>query len=98
MVQYQLSSQCCISDLLKEGAEDTVLTRDIKYHVVDDIKGRYCRLHDTMKEILQAATFLDPHFQIEHLQEVELLCIKQKVTDDALEVCHLLQEVKQNSS
>ena len=54
-----------------------------------------------MNEILQVATFLDPRFKVkyfEHVQEVELMSIKQKVTDDALEVCHELQEVQQNSS
>ena len=89
------------SDLLKEGAEDTALTRNIKHRIVDDIKGRYSRLNDTVNEILQVATFLDPHFKVkyfEHVQEVELMSIKQKVTDDALEVCRELQEVQQNSS
>ena len=54
-----------------------------------------------MTEILQVATFLDPHFKVnyfEHLQEVKLLSIKQKVTDDALELCHELQEVQENST
>ena len=81
------------TDLLKEGAEDTELARDIKHHTVDDIKGRYSRLNDTVNEILQVATFLDPRFKLkyfEHLQE--------KVTDEALEVCCQLQEVQQNSS
>ena len=85
------------TDLLKEGAEDTVLTRDIKHRIVDDIKGRYSRLNDTMNEILQVATFLHPRFKVkyfEHFQEVELLSIKQKVSDDTLEVCHKLQEVQ----
>ena len=85
------------SDLLKEGAEDTVLTRDIKHRIVDDIKDHYSRLNDTVNEILQVATFLDPRFKVkyfEHFQEVELLFIKQKVTDDTLEVCHVLQEVQ----
>ena len=89
------------TDLLKEGTEDTVLTKDIKHCIVDDIKGCYSRLNDTVNEILQVAAFLDPRFKVkyfEHLQEVELLSIKQKVTDDALEVCHKLQEVQQNSS
>ncbi|XP_065906823.1 uncharacterized protein [Dysidea avara] len=83
------------TDLLKEGAEETVLTRDIKHRIVDDIKGRYSRLNDTVNEILQVATFLDLRFKVkyfEHFQEVELLSIKQKVTDDTLEVCHELQE------
>ena len=88
------------TDLLKEDAENTVLTRDIKHHIVDGIKGHYSRLNDTVNEILQVATFLDSRFKVkyfEHLQEVKL-SIKQKVTDDALEVCHELQEVQQNSS
>ena len=83
--------------MLKEGAEDTVLTRYIKHRIVEDIKGRYSRLNDTVNEILQVATFLDPCFKVkyfEHFQEVELLSIKQKVTDDTLEVCHELQEVQ----
>ena len=87
------------TDLLKEGAEDTVLTRDIKHRIVDDTKGCYSRLNDTVNEILQVATLLDPRFKVkyfEHLQEVKLLSIKQKVTDDALEVCHELQEVRQS--
>ena len=68
MLQCQLSSQLLYlleTDLLKEGAEDTV-TRDIKYRIIDDIKGRYCRLNDTMNENLQIATFLDPRFKVKY--------------------------------
>ena len=39
------------TNLLKEGTEDM-------HHVVDDIKGRYSRLNDTVNEILQVAIYL----------------------------------------
>ena len=83
------------TDLLKEDITDTELTKDIKHRVVEDIKGHYSKLDDTVNQILQVATYLDPRFKVkyfEHLEESELLCIKQKMIDDAI-VCH---EVQQN--
>ena len=50
------------TDLLKEDITDTELTKDIKHRVVEDVKGRYSKLDDTVNQILQVATYLDPWF------------------------------------
>lgn len=46
------------SDLLKEDITDTELTKDIKRHVVEDIKGRYSNLDDTVNQILQIRSYI----------------------------------------
>ena len=38
------------TDLLKGDITDIELTKDIKHHVVEDIKGRYSKLDDTVNQ------------------------------------------------
>ena len=81
------------TDLLKVQEADTQLTKDIKHRIVADIKSRYTesKLEENVILMLQVASFLDPHFKtkyMEHLGDVELISVKQKVLDKCMSLSH----------
>ena len=81
------------TDLLKQQETDTQLTKDIKHRIVEDIEKRYTesKLAEDVLLMLQVASFLDPRFKtkyMEHLGEVELLSVKQKVVDECMSMCY----------
>ena len=77
------------TDLLKVQEEDTQLTKDIKHRIVADIRLRYTqsKLTESVILMLQVASFLDPRFKtkyMEHMNEDQLLSVKQKVFDECM--------------
>ena len=81
------------TDLLKVQETDTQLTKDIKHCIVADIKSRYTesKLAENIILMLQVASFLDPRFKtkyMEHLGEIELISVKQKVLDECMSLTY----------
>ena len=81
------------TDLLKVQETDTQLTKDIKHRIVADIKSRYTesKLAENVILMLQVASFLDPRFKtkyMEHLGEIELISVKQKVLDECMSLTY----------
>lgn len=81
------------TDLLKVQEIDTQLTKDIKHRIVADIKLRYTesKLAENVILMLQVASFMDPRFKtkyMEHLGEVELISVKQKVLDECMSLSY----------
>lgn len=81
------------TDLLKVQETDTQLTKDIKHRIVADIKLRYTesKLAENVILMLQVASFMDPRFKtkyMEHLGEVELISVKQKVLDECMSLSY----------
>ena len=77
------------TDSLKVQEADTQLTKDIKHRIIADNQLRYTQSKLTENVILmvQVASFLDPRFKtkyIEHMNEDQLLCVKQKVLDECM--------------
>ena len=57
------------TDLLKEQDTDTQLTKDVKCCIVEDISKQYTESKLAKDEILQVASFLDPHFKTKYLEQ-----------------------------
>lgn len=65
------------SERLSGKDEDTHLTKAIKSSILDYLKTKY--KNPEIEELINMATFLDPHFRTEHLNPEEILDIKAEV-------------------
>ena len=73
------------TSLLKEGENDTQLTKSIKHKVIDDLQSRYTFTGNVM-EILEAAMLLDPRFKTKYLEDDELENVKERIMEEAIHI------------
>ena len=76
--------------LLKDEADDTQLTKDIK-HIKQDLNSRYTipKISAMALKILQVATFLDPRFKCHFSDNIDVADIKETLQEKGAKVIEL---------
>ena len=72
------------TDVLSESDEDTTLTADIKRRILEYMEGKY--EDSRISELLDVASFLDPRFVSDYLDEDSLDTVKSRLVEEILQL------------